>query len=89
MDKQIKLVMSYVDGDGCTYSCDVDLPFMYESAEAALVDFEQAFLNAKDGRFNFVGHEFYVSSFREHNSSYVQLPNFYTLDEWFQAKYIN
>lgn len=41
----MRLIMQYQDSDDCTYSCTVTLPFIYESAEAALEDFSTV-LNA-------------------------------------------
>lgn len=37
----IKLVISFEDGDGCTYSCTKHVPILYESGEAFLVEFEE------------------------------------------------
>lgn len=36
----MRLVISYTHGDGFTYSCDENLPFIYESAEKLYVDIE-------------------------------------------------
>lgn len=36
----MRLVVSYVSGDGYECSCDENLPFEYESAERLLVDLE-------------------------------------------------
>lgn len=36
----MRLVVSYVKSDECTYSCDVIKPVSYESAEKLLVDLE-------------------------------------------------
>jgi hypothetical protein len=93
----MNVVMCYTEGDGCTYSCDHDLPFEYESAEAALVEFERLFNEARDagnpkgnlsmGRFVFIGTEFYCCTFVHERKVY--LPEFYTLDEWFAVKRID
>jgi hypothetical protein len=40
--KIMRLVVSYSEGDGCTYSCQCDVPVEYESAEQLLVDIEDA-----------------------------------------------
>ena len=37
----MKLVVSWNDSDGCTYSCDVHEAVKYESAEALAVDLEE------------------------------------------------
>jgi len=39
-----KLVVSYTHGDGCTFSCDENVPVEYESAEQLTVDIETAAL---------------------------------------------
>jgi len=93
----MKIVMHYVEGDGCTYSCDQDLPFEYESAEAALVEFERLFNEARGngnpkgnlamGQFTFAGMEFYCCTFVD--GGQVFFPEFYTLDEWFEQKRID
>jgi hypothetical protein len=93
----MNVVMCYTEGDGCTYSCDHDLPFEYESAEAALVEFERLFNEGREngnpkgnlamGRFTFAGMEFYCCTFVFERKVY--LPEFYSLDEWFTAKRIN
>jgi hypothetical protein len=36
----MKLIVSYTEGDGCTYSCQRDVPVDYESAEKLLCDIE-------------------------------------------------
>jgi hypothetical protein len=93
----MNVVMCYTEGDGCTYSCDQDFPFEYESAEAALVEFERLFNEASAagnpkgnlsmGRFTFAGMEFYCCTFVHERQVY--LPEFYSLDEWFAAKRID
>ena len=56
-----QLVLTYSVGDGCTFSCDCTLPFEYESAEAAYLDFEILFKAARDdtGVVTFAGEEFF------------------------------
>lgn len=86
--------MFYVAGDGCSWSADVNLPFEYESAEAAIVDFERLCTEAhKDpelrGKFFFAGEEFYSDDFWSRGLERWYFPEFYTLDEWFEAKRID
>lgn len=89
----VKCVMSYTEGDGCTYSCDHNFPFEYESVEAALVDFERLMTEARAtvNSFKFCGQEFYADTFVHRNSlgtQIVYLPDFFTLDEWFETQKI-
>ena len=86
----MKIVMTYDVSDGCTYSCEVTLPLEYDSPEQALLDFEAAFnaANVVDpvtgyfhGVFTVFGQEFFVVTFKY--EGVVTLPNFYSLDEWF------
>lgn len=81
----MRLVMHYGEGDGCTYSCDVNVPFNYESAEQALIDFEIALHAAQKNQTNieFMGIGFDLSTFVQRGN--VFLPDFYTLDEWFDT----
>ena len=92
----MKIVMTYSEGDGCTYSCDHTYPFEFESAEAAIVEFERLFneANVPDpkrgyivGQFTFCGFELNVCTFKDGNQVY--LPEFYTLDEWFEKCRLN
>jgi hypothetical protein len=90
----MKCVMFYTEGDGCTYSCDASLPFEYESAEVAIVDFErlctEAHTNAASrGKFTFAGMEFYTGTFRSHGLDRFYFPEFFTLDEWFESQRID
>ena len=86
----MKLVMCYSIGDGCTFSCDVTLPIEYESAEAAIVEFERLCLEARalkwpdSQEFWFAGHEFEPSPFFWRNTpDRFDSPDFLTIDEWF------
>lgn len=84
----MKLVMHYIDGDGCTYWSEVTYPFEYASAEDALVDFEALFKAAgPHGSFHFAGENFICDLFIDHGK--VTLPTIYTLEEWFEAKRID
>ena len=92
----VKLVMSYTVGDGYTWSAKENLPFEYESAEAAIVEFERLAIEAfGDGTyktrrsFMFAGREFEPSDFRSFELDRWYFPEFYTLDEWFEAKRVD
>jgi hypothetical protein len=84
----MKLVICYSVGDCCTYSCDVVRPVEYESAEAAIVEFERLAVEARAASgyvFWFAGHEFDTSDFFWKNTTpdRLYLPEILTIDEWF------
>jgi hypothetical protein len=87
----MQIVMCFTEGDGCTYSADHTYPFEYESAEAALVEFERLFKYHRrpgnGGIFTFVGMEFHCDTF--HSGIDVYLPAFYTITEWFDTQRID
>lgn len=83
-NKLIRIVMEFTEGDGCTYSCTHTLPIMYESCEAALVDFDAAILHAKKNDISQVrmfGEMFWVYTFFDEGQYFS--PDFMTVDEWF------
>lgn len=90
----MRLVMTFTAGDGCTYSCDVALPIEYESAEAAIVEFERdakaAYLGGGVG-FMFAGHELNANDFfgrvsgQPWQDAPFYGPDFLTIDEWFES----
>ena len=85
----MKLVLIYNHGDGCTYWCEETVPIEYESAEALIVDFENAAKSAycsDKWDFIFAGHTFDSYRFFENNilDSYI-CPKIMTIDEWFDA----
>jgi hypothetical protein len=100
----MKLVMTYTIGDGCSWHQNVILPIEYESAEALIVNFEQALDKAKDcgeSFFKFGEEEFTVNDFfyqdKEWNAKKMafalkaedkMLPEIFTLDEWFEKNKI-
>jgi len=92
-----KLVLSYSSGDGCTYSCDNNLPFYAESKIAAELELFALWeevdkkLAEPEGRasayFNFHNHELSFWDFADYDkeagtNSYME-PEIMTLDEWF------
>ncbi len=82
----MRLVMLYTFGDGCTYSCDRVFPFVAESPEAALCEFEELYTKHKwpcSNSFSFAGEDFYSGDF-ECNGVYYA-PEFLTIDEWFKG----
>jgi hypothetical protein len=79
----MKLVMHYAEGDGCTYNATNDIPFEYESAEQAIVDFDALLAAAKKTHttFTWLGVEYFSNHFDlKWDGEY---PQFLTLDEWF------
>ena len=87
----MRLIVSYQVTDGCTYSADIVVPVVYESAEAFLVDFENAVKSAKEkyASFSLGGQEFdsyrfvEISFDRGSKKEEIYLPDVYTVDEWF------
>jgi hypothetical protein len=80
----MRLVLTYVQGDGYTYSCDVALPVDYESGEALLVDFEAEARDAYQRQvayFAVAGRQFSTQNFFDQGSYYG--PEVLTVDEWF------
>lgn len=88
----MKLVLAYGQGDGCTYWSERTIPVEYESAEALIVDFENAAKSAycsDHWDFVFAGHTFDASDFFDKNSfdenDDYMCPEIMTIDEWFNA----
>jgi hypothetical protein len=88
----MRLVMTYNAGDRYTYSCDVATPIVYESGEAAIVEFERMCLTAfaeRQQSFMFAGNEMDVGTFMfaDEGKSWKEAkyygPDFLTVDEWF------
>ncbi len=81
----MRLVMLYTFGDGYTYSCDRVFPFVAESPEAALCEFEELYNTQKEvdpyTTFNFAGQTFYTCDFESDGKYYA--PEILTIDEWF------
>lgn len=82
----MQLVIKYTVSDGCTYSCDVTQPVLYESAEAFIVDFENF---CHENRIYdilkqpvFAGIKWCPDEFFENDIYYS--PDILTVDEWFK-----
>jgi hypothetical protein len=71
-----RIVMVCEFTDDCTYFSTESYPIMYSSTEAALLDFEKLNKEA-DNEFEFCGIRFYKFD------QFENLPEFYTVDEWF------
>lgn len=89
----MKIVMCYTVGDGYTFSCEVVNPLEYESPEQALVDFEKLCKAHfpkpwRERTFMFAGREYESSNFffssDECPEPTLFLPDFLTVDEWFE-----
>ena len=78
----MRLVIKYSVGDGCTFSCTVTTPVIYESAEAFAVEFEEA-CKANRGKYQmrFAHLDFEPANFLC-NDEYFG-PDIMTVDEWF------
>ena len=94
------LVLSFSEGDGYTYSCNVVLPFEAESPEQALVDLEKLIIETNEQSkidwktdFEFCGLKlssglFYeTSGFRDDRTSRLYLPDIYTIEEWYNSEH--
>jgi hypothetical protein len=81
----MRLVLEYTIGDGCTYHCDETIPFVYDSAEQAYVDFEEAAQKAflSHSTFTFGGRTINSTHFFDDDGNYYP-PEMYTIDEWFK-----
>lgn len=68
MRKNVKLIVKYTLGDGCSYSCDVVQPAIYSSSEVLYCDIidkcEKAY-EEKERKFEIGGLTFDVDSFNE------------------------
>lgn len=86
----MRLVIEYQVGDGYTYSCDVTVPVVYESAEAFIVDFEKfckdihakGYEGYSSNGYKFAGTTWYPDNFFEDGVYYA--PKISTVDEWFK-----
>jgi len=80
----MRLVMKFSVSDGCTYGYEAVLPIEYESPEAAIVEFEELAVKAREAgepTFIFAGHEEETWCHFEEGVYYS--PSFLTIDEWF------
>jgi len=87
----MRLVIEYYVGDGYTWSATNTVPVEYESAEAFVVEFEEACkearVQAKQTRrhwleFTFAGLEWDADCFFTSDGEYCP-PEILTVDEWF------
>lgn len=79
----MRLVIKHSVTDNCTYWCERVVPVNYESAEAFMVDFEEACqnnINAPD--FKFASETWDSYHFFENGKYYG--PEILTVDEWFK-----
>lgn len=86
----MKLIISYTEGNGCSYSNDVIEPALYSSAEDLYCDFidscEKAF-KEKERHFKVGNMEYDVSDFicKFYDDKYIRVwPDVMTIDEWFE-----
>jgi hypothetical protein len=105
MSKLEKLVVTYTDSDGCTYSNEIVVAVEAESVEAFYVNFEAWVQECIDerhginsypvGSYKVGTYEFQVYDFcapnpkpsHDKSKNYkweIEMPEVYTLDEWFE-----
>lgn len=87
----MKLVLIFSVTDGYTYGFEKVLPFEYDSAEAAIVDFEAAWkasVNHPDKVFLFADELFPYSRFKYDldGATVFDAPDILTIDEWFERE---
>ena len=88
-----KLVLHYCAGDGFTYSCDINEPFLYESKEKAEYDLLEIWEKTeyKYSEVTFAGIKInleYLTYYDEDKLHKRKVPKYaeptiFTLDEWF------
>jgi esterase/lipase superfamily enzyme len=72
--------------DGCTYGCTETLPLVCDSPELALIQLEELIKSSfRADVFDFYGHSFDADTFYNESGN-VELPNIYTVDEWFAQR---
>ena len=84
MNEQMQIVMEFMAGDGYTYWATSTIPIMYESCEAAMLDFEAKWKEAKannEHHFHMFGLQFDMGDHQE-NGVFCS-PEFLTVNEWF------
>lgn len=74
-----RIVMSIQCSDDCTYFFTETYPIHHLSTVDALFEFEQM-NNSCTGEFEFCGRKFWKRGENE------ELPDFYTIDEWFEKE---
>jgi hypothetical protein len=78
----MRLIVTSIDTDDCTYTREIVVPVLYESSEAFLVDFEKALIeNEDEDYFLFAGREWESGIYFRGREFY--LPVVETVNEWF------
>jgi hypothetical protein len=95
----MQVVMVYDVTDGYTFSCTETIPVEYSSVEQALSDFESSLKAAHQktptmlhSQFEFAGMTFHSDDFYwriSNGDSSYDLPEFLTVDEWFNKYGVN
>ncbi len=85
-----KIVVSYNESDGCTYSFEVVQPVEYDSIEKFYCDFEDALKTAcrvKSNQGSFGPFDFEHFMFQRNDKKWdFVMPEIQTLDEWFEKE---
>lgn len=85
-NKLEKIILEYLENDGCTYSFRQTFPILYESTEKFLLDFEELCLTSFKNHINeFIigGCTFRTNDFILDYNAQVNLPSIMSIDEWF------
>jgi hypothetical protein len=80
----MRLIVTSIDTDDCTYTREIVVPVVYESSEEFLVDFEKALKESVDNddeSFIFANREWDCEIYFRGREFY--LPVVETVDEWF------
>jgi len=79
MGRQMKIVMIYNVSDDCTYTCEVVLPIIADSIEAAFCAYDDARKASHNNCFSIFGVEF---------DRHCGEPTFLPYEDWFKGAYI-
>lgn len=87
----MRLVMEYTATDGYTFWVTTSHPFIYDSAEAAIVDLEEIIEKTNSAEdynttFVFAGMKLCTTYF--YSDGIMELPNILTIDEWFSQSHM-
>lgn len=83
----MKLILIYQETDGYTYSCDIPIPFEYESKEKFVFDllekFNQEFWDTQEWRDEYKTCVIFGCTFSKFDFDIIE-HNILTIDEWFE-----
>lgn len=83
----MKLILLYQSTDGYTYSCDLAIPFEYESKEKFVFDlfekFNQEYWDAQEWAEQYKTCEIFDCTFNKYDFEQIE-HKILTIDEWFE-----